>query len=109
MIRNIVNTSCWDGDIRRLYLTGSHRLTDVGLHTIKVMCSRLVDLDLSRCVSITDVGVRDLVLHTPQLEVLNLSGCGQLIGGCLAAVADGCPNLKSLNTSRCTQIGRAHV
>jgi hypothetical protein len=104
MIRNILHTTPWDGEIRRLYLSGAHKLTDFGLHTVKVMCSKLVDLDLSRCVAITDVGVRDLVLHTPLLESLNLSGCGQLEGGCLVAVAEGCPNLRSLNMSRCTQL-----
>ena len=104
MIRDIMTVDHWNGDILFLSLAGSHRLTDFGLSLVKPMCSNLVELNLSRCISVTDVGVRDLVMASPRLQVLNLSGCGQLLGGCLVAVADSCSHLRCLNVSRCTQL-----
>ena len=93
-----------------LSLEGCENVTDGSLTFLALLCSRLVDLDLTNCRRISDSGVAALT-RKKKLEMLSLEGCEGITDETLTRLEEMADegNLVSLNLKKCQGLTRAGV
>ncbi|CAH9083883.1 unnamed protein product [Cuscuta epithymum] len=97
------------GGLGKLYIRGSHGVTNVGLLAIARACPSLKVLSLWNVSSVSDEGLYVIAKGCHSLEKLDLSHCTSISNKGLLSIAENCPNLTSLTVESCPCVGNEGI
>ncbi|CAL0302311.1 unnamed protein product [Lupinus luteus] len=80
------------------------RVSDFILLTIGTNCKSLVELGLSKCISVTNMGIMHLVSGCCSLKILDLTCCRFITDAAISTIADSCPDLICLKLESCNMV-----
>lgn len=99
-----IETAPGNLSLEYLDLQDCQRISDEGLQLISAGLTKLVNINLSFCVSITDSGLKYLA-KMPTLRELNLRSCDNISDLGLQYLAEGGSRVTHLDVSFCDKIG----
>ncbi|KAJ1478555.1 hypothetical protein T484DRAFT_1817252 [Baffinella frigidus] len=91
--------------LERLSLSGSEGITDSAVSAVVKTCTRLQQLDLSRCAALSNAPFARITLAN--LGVLSLAYCPKLSDAAVQAVARGCTAIHDLSIAGLSRISDA--
>ncbi|XWS53399.1 hypothetical protein CRYUN_Cryun11dG0154100 [Craigia yunnanensis] len=99
-----VISSTWKATLHSINLSRSRFFTNVGLSSLLVNCSGLVEVDLSNGTELTDLAA-SAIAEVKNLERLRLARCKLITDKGIGCIAVGCRKLRSLCSKWCLRVG----
>ncbi|KAJ1437524.1 Leucine-rich repeat [Sesbania bispinosa] len=93
----------WSSSLRSINLSGSRFFTHVGLSSLVLKCSNLVEIDLSNRTDLTDSAAK-AIAEAANLERLWLARCKSITDMGIACIAVKCTKLRSVGLRWCIRI-----
>lgn len=87
-------------DLGCLYLAGCSRLTDEAGIAVATTCTRLTDLDISRCSKITNKGI----MQIRGLTTFKLEHLPNITETAITTMLTHCPDIKHLSVNGCEKL-----
>ncbi|XP_017983212.1 PREDICTED: F-box/LRR-repeat protein 3 isoform X2 [Theobroma cacao] len=97
-------SSTWKATLHSINLSRSRFFTNVGLSSLFVNCSGLVEVDLSNGTELTDLAA-SAIAEAKNLERLRLARCKLITDMGIGCIAVGCRKLRLLCLKWCLRVG----
>jgi hypothetical protein len=98
--------------LRRLYITGAHQVTDAAFSVdggFLCECRSLSSLKLTGCVALSDAALRNVALRVPNLHEMMVGGLKTLTASALAELLVSCKSLVRLKAEMWIDVQSAAV